>query len=185
MSVRYVPMPLRWRTFVLDETGIHRAAEAALLRRLGRILEAWEGTPYRIGQCLRGTGAYCTAFLCAVLDDLYRRPEATPLPEIPIDASMHAPETARSGLRWFLEHYPNHERVQPGPDGYTVVQPGDVLVTGPQGGGPGHAILVGPRENTLWQCSGLGVHYTGLALYEHYDLYAVYRMTDRHQWLSI
>lgn len=183
-GVRYVPLPLRWRSFVLGDTGVHRAGEGNLLRRLERILAFWEGTPYHLGQSVRGMGTFCTAFLCAVLDELYGRPAATPLPEIPVDASMHDPATARSGLRWFLEHYPNHERVEPGPDGYTVVQPGDVLVTGPQGGGPGHAILVGPRENTLWQCSGLGVHYTGLHIYEHYDLFAVYRMTDREKWLS-
>lgn len=140
---------------------------------------AWEGTPYREGQSVRGVGTFCTAFVCAVLDELYQDGRATSLPEIPTDASMHDRSTALAGLRWFLRRYPEHAEVTSG-----KIQPGDVLVTGPSGGGPGHAILVGPRENTLWQCSGGSVHFTGMALPDCYQLHAVYRMKDRIRWLS-
>jgi hypothetical protein len=176
--VNYVPLPLRWQSFCIEGTGMHRAAEGGLLRRMERIFGAWEGTPYRDGQAVKRVGTFCTAFLCAVLDELYRVERPTPLPEIPTDAAMHHPPTARAGLRWFLSHYPRHQEVT---DGF--VQPGDVLVTGPQGGGPGHGILVGPRENTLWQCSADSVHFTGMSIPECYQLFAAYRMTDRSKWL--
>lgn len=175
--ISYQPIGLRWRSLVLGDLGMFRPQEAQILRRLGRIFQQWDSTPYVLGQCKPRVGTYCTAFVCAVLDELYRQPLAT-LPDIPHDAGMHDRETAMAGLRWFLRRYPNHGEVT---DGW--VQPGDVLVTGPRGGGPGHAILVGTRENTLWQCSGKsGVHFTGMALPDPYVLFAVYRMTDRLSW---
>lgn len=177
IGIVYDQLGLKWRSFSING-GTHRAAENALLRRMERILADWEDTPYVDGQSVKRMGTFCTAFVCAVLDELYRRERPIPLPEIPRDASMHDPVTARSGLRWFLEHYPNHAAVTD-----QIVQPGDILVTGPRGGGPGHAIFVGPHENTLWQCSGKCVHRTGMAIPHSYDLFAVYRMTDRELWL--
>lgn len=177
-GVHYVPLPLQWRSLNIG-SGLDRAAEGNLLRRMDRILAEWEGTPYRDGQSVKGVGTFCTAFVCAVLDELYRRTPATPLPQIPTDASMHDRATAWRGLRWFLSHYPAHEALE-----CTIVQPGDILVTGPQSGGPGHAIFVGPRENTLWQCSGGAVHFTGMHIPDTYTLFAVYRFADRASWLS-
>lgn len=177
MIARYENVGLRWQAFTINGTGIFRAAERAVERRMGRILDSWEGTPYDAGQAQKGVGAFCTAFVVGVLDELYRC-APTPLPLIPQDAAMHDPDRARAGLRWFLERYPRHERI---PNG--IMQPGDVLVTGPVGGGPGHALIVGPRENTIWQCSGQGVHYTGLALPTSYRLHSIYRMTNRTEWL--
>lgn len=177
-GIRYVPLPLKWRSFSVNDLGMHRAQENEMLRRMGRILNDWEGTPYADGQSVKGVGTFCTAFVCAVLDELYRKERPTPMPEIPSDAAMHDRATAIAGLHWFLRHYPENERQ----DG-DLVQPGDILITGPVGGGPGHAMFVGPRENTLWQCSGESVHYTGMHLPDVYRLFAVYRMKDRHTWL--
>lgn len=176
-GIQYQPIGLTWTSFNVSSLGMFRPQESRLARRMGRIMAEWEGTPYLDGQCVKGVGTFCTAFVCSVLDELYGKDRPTPLPEIPTDAAMHDPAKAREGLRWFLSHYPNHEkRVDP------HVQPGDVLVTGPRGGGPGHAILVGPCENTLWQCSGGSVHFTGMSLPDQYQLFAVYRMTDRMKW---
>lgn len=166
--MRYVPLGLTWR----DPGHLP-------LARIERELLRWDGTPYRLGQCLPGVGTYCTAFVVSVLDALYRLQRPTPLPEgIPDDAAMHDPPRARQGLRWFLRQYPAHRQVEDG-----SAEPGDVLVTGPHGGGPGHGILVGPHPNTLWQCSGNGVHFTGMSIPDTYQLFAVYRMTDRQKWL--
>lgn len=176
--MRYNPLSLRWRSLILCDTGLYRASEAAVLRRMSRELDRWEGTPYRDGENKPKVGTYCTAFVCSVLDALYRR-EGAKMPEIPSDASMHCRATALGGLRWFLERYPNHQRIEG-----REVQPGDILVTAPVGGGPGHAILVGPRENTIWQCSGkTGVHFTGMALPASYVLHSVWRLTDRMAWI--
>lgn len=174
--MNYLPLDLKWRSLDIDGTGMHRWAENLILRRMAKILGGWENTPYQLGQNSQGVGTYCTAFVCSVLDALYGR-QTTPMPEIPADAAMHCPETARAGLRWFMRRYPCR-RVE---DGF--VQPGDVLITGPSGGGPGHAILVGPRENTLWQCSGrVGVHFTGMSLPFPYVLHGVYRLDNRETW---
>ncbi len=175
--IRYTSIGLSWRTLVLGDFGMFRPQEANIMRRLARILEEWCDTPYVMGEAKPRVGVYCTAFVTAVLDELYRRPQA-PLPSIPHDAGMHDKETAMAGMRWFLGHWANHAKVT---DGW--VQPGDLVVTGPRDGGPGHAILVGPRENTLWQCSGRsGVHFTGMSIPDNYTLHAVYRMTDRLSW---
>lgn len=80
-------------------------------------------------------------------------------------------------MRQIMERYPRHEEVT---DGW--VEPGDVLVTGPRNGGPGHMMIVGPRANTVWQASSDHVHYTGLALPYTSKLFRVYRMCDRELW---
>lgn len=163
----YVPLPLRWRP-LQDEVA---------RGRIERILCDWEGTPYARGQRVKQVGVFCTAFVCAVLDELYGR-EPVDLPEIPDDASMHDPARARAGLRWFLRQYPC-DVVE---DGF--VEPGDVLITGPIAGGPGHAIFVGPQPGTLWQASGPAVHFTGMSIPGEYSLHAVYRLRERQKWSS-
>lgn len=150
----------------------------AVERRLGMILESWEGTPYCAGQQVRGVGVDCVRFGTAVLDELYRRTSVTPCPRLPQDISMHDKVGALGGLKFFLRQYPNHVRVNA-----SEVEPGDCIVTGPQGGGPGHLMIVGPRENTLWQASGHGVHYTGLAMPPSVQtVYSCYRLLDKHLW---
>lgn len=149
--------------------------------RLARILGDWDGTPYVNGQACKREGVYCTAFMARVLDELYRRPP-TPMPRIPPDASFHDAEGVLLGMRWFLREYPNNEKLEPAVDGLYHVQPADILITGPIGGGPGHAILVGPRENTMWEAGTFKVQMIGMMIPDNYELHAVYRMTDRNSW---
>ena len=145
--------------------------------RLASILEAWEGTPYSKTEHRPGVGVSCAGFLCAVLDGLYGNLEPTLPPDTPPDAQHHDRATAMRGMRWFLERYPAHVKVSDG-----VVEPGDILVTGPVCGGPGHGMLVGP-DGCLWHVSGT-VARTGRSLPHTYQLFAVYRMTDRERWSS-
>ena len=74
---------------------------------------------------------------------------------------------------------------QAGADGMTTVEPGDIVVTGAVGGGPGHVAIVGARRNTLWHAvSGPGFHQTGWALLSGQVLWAVYRIEDKHRWTN-
>lgn len=145
--------------------------------RLREILEQWEDTPYLSGQAVPGIGVYCTAFVARVLDELYRQPD-TPLPSLPNDIGFHNRAGALAGLRYFMRRYPNHTEV----DGW-MVEPGDVLITGPANGGPGHAMIVGPDPETLWQAdTGVGVHRSRFVLRASHRLHAVYRFFDRQKW---
>lgn len=171
---------LRWRALQLGngDFASDRVRERQIERRLERILGEWEGTPYVAGQRAKKVGVFCTAFVAGVLDELYRQ-EPTPLPELPIDVSFHSTAGAIAGMKWFLRHYPNHVAVD-----NLIVEPGDVIITGPVGGGPGHAMIVGSRENTIWEANGLsGVHYTGMTLADQYVLFGAFRLTDREVWI--
>lgn len=146
------------------------------VNRLGAVLASWEGTPYVGGQQTKGEGVDCIRFGCAVLDELYDRPR-TLLPIRAADASMHDRPGSMSVMRQIIRRYPNHATVTDG-----IVQPGDVLVVGPGGGGPGHMMIVGPARNTVWQASASKVHFTGLYLPSGATLFRVYRMVDRETW---
>lgn len=176
-------LPLIWAPLDMRNA----ASEKRVCERLASVLASWEDTPYSSTQAVRGVGVYCTAFVCGVLDDLYRVERPTPLNTIPHDVSMHCGASSRAGLRWFLRHYPTADRIYSATtaeDGEQVeVQPGDILITGPVGGGPGHAILIGPRRNVMWQASGAHVHYTGFCVPTGYMLYAVYRFSDKERWI--
>jgi hypothetical protein len=158
-------MPLQWR----------RTTDA-WVARLERILLSWEDTPYSPGQQEKREGVDCIRFGCAVLDELYCRPE-TDLPPRAADASMHDREGAFSVMREIMRRYPNHVTVTDG-----QVEPGDILVVGPRNGGPGHMMIVGHARNTVWQASASKVHFTGLYLPWGATLFRVFRMTDREKW---
>jgi len=178
--IRYEPMGLRWKRMTLRTGSMpEHALSSHIEKRLGQILASWEGTRYVPGQRCRQVGVDCVRFVSAVLDELYHRPVATECPELPQDISMHNRRGALGGLRSFLRSYPEHERVF---DGW--VEPGDIIVSGPPQGGPGHAIIVGPMENTVWQASSPCVHYTGLYVASEFQtVFAVYRLLDRHLWV--
>ena len=177
---RYISIPLQWKALRLappgNGFGYHYVRASHIERRLARILGEWERTPYDIKFAEKGVGVYCTAFIARVLDELYGQ-DPTPLLKIPDDIAFHSTEGAFSGLKWFMRQYPTCERITDG-----VVEPGNVIIVGPVGGGPGHAMMVGPRENALWQASGSGVHYTGFALPDTYQFFAAYKFTDCERW---
>lgn len=183
MLIQYVPLPLQWTVLQLTGPGendfSNRLVRSANIeRRLARILGEWESTPYDTKFSEKGVGSSCTGFICRVLDELYRK-DPTELPHIPNDISFHDKAGAMAGLKWFMRAFPMAEKITD-----TRVQPGDVVITQPTGGGPGHALIIGPRENTMWQTTDdiVGVHYTGLAVPSTYQLSAVFRFKDRGTW---
>lgn len=183
MLIQYVPLPLQWTVLQLTGNGendfSNRLVKAAKIeRRLARILGEWERTPYDPKFSKKGVGASCTGFICRVLDELYRK-EPTELPNIPNDIGFHNRAGAIAGLKWFMRIFPATERLAIG-----KVEPGDVVITEPTDGGPGHALIIGPRENTMWQTTDdiVGVHYTGLFVPSSSQLSAVFRFKDRETW---
>lgn len=176
--MKFIPTGLRWRRMTLETNGMpeHLLSWKAE-RRLDLILRAWENTPYVPNGQVKGMAVDCVRFLAAVLDELYRK-SPTKVPVKAHDMAFNNRRGAMTAMKEFLRLYPYHRRIR---DNW--VEPGDVIVSGPMGGGPGHAIIVGPQENTVWQASGLGIHFTGLAsMPATYRVFAVYRMLDRELW---
>jgi cell wall-associated NlpC family hydrolase len=161
--------PPRWVDTLTTEA---RAALDAALR-------SWDGTPYLPGQQAKGPkgGVDCVRFVAAVLDELYGK--VTPIETLPQDAALHARATAVLAMKRIITLYRPNERVAD-----DTIEPGDVLVTSQPGGGPGHALIAGPRRWTLWESTLDGVHFTGWGgiVAAGYRLEAVYRPQLKASW---
>jgi hypothetical protein len=145
--------------------------------RLLEILRAWEGTPYMDRQQVCGYGVDCIRFMAAVIDELYGFARV-PLPDLPRDMGMHDRRGATRAMRYIKRIY---DPVQIVRDGTT--QPGDVIVTGPTNGGPGHAIITGPERNTMWETSCENGVWRASMLFVNQKPFRVYRAKDRYKWL--
>jgi len=136
------------------------------------------------GQQVAGQATDCIRFVTGVLDTLYGWRRELPKNH-PLDTALHSPEEAWAALRNLLRLYPEAEQVPPRMDGVWEVQPGDIVVTGPSQGGPGHAILVGPDKNTCWEAADPHVCKIGIGLsYRTQRVYKVYRMNNREEWID-
>ena len=146
-----------------------------VLSRIRCILESWEGTPYVAGWGAKQAGTDCVRFVSGVLDELYRRD--TELERLPQDASFHNKTLCQSALRKFLGRY-EHVEVE-----NNVLQPGDIIIAGPNSGGPGHAMIAG--WDCLWHCDSSSVTRTGLIMPNKgaYFFKKAYRGYDRKGWL--
>jgi hypothetical protein len=156
------------------------------VQRVKLAIEKWNGTPYMSGQQVPGPGGAvdCIRYACGVLDDLYGYRRVLPR-NLPLDTSIHAPESARAAMRKLLRMYPEAEAVLPTKDGQSEVEPADIIATGPSYGGPGHAVLVGWEPNTCWEASSPRVRKVGIGIDPRtMRVFGVYRMRDRERWLS-
>lgn len=162
---------------MLNWTPIGRAIEA----RLSEVLQAWDGTPYLIGQQARGVGVDCVRFVCAVLDELAGTPPVA-VETLPQDAAMHTRSGAIATMKLIVKRYEPNERVTDG-----TIEPGDILVASAPGGGPGHAMIAGARRNVLWESSGDGVRRVGLGYLlagtGPWKLEHVYRPRNKETWV--
>ena len=166
---------LEWEPLWEEGMTVEECARA--LQRLEQILESWRGTKYSNGQQLKGVGVDCTRFSGGVLDEL-RGVVTTQVAALPYDASLHNKAGAESAMRELLRLYAPLRKV-----GGVTVQPGDFVITGPAGGGPGHAMIAGPRRGELWQTNSRRVWPSGLALNNQLQIvHGVYRDERRREW---
>lgn len=167
---KFTPIPLTWQS---DTIGYGE--------RLRAVLESWRNTPYMIGQQSKGAGVDCVRFVTAVWDELLGR-DPIEHERLPRDASLNKPEASRAFMHLLLTRYAPVEDISRRTE---VVEPGDVLVVGAAGGGPGHAIIVGPDKNTTWQAGGRKVIQTGWALTDRLQVLSHwFRFGDRHLWVK-
>jgi len=159
----------------LNIEGLDVQGNQAVLDRLTSVLSGWEGTRYLAGCQAKGVGVDCVRFVSGVLDEL--QGSDTKLERLPQDSSFHAKDKCFAALRTFLTGY-EHEVVE-GP-----LQPGDVIVAGPRGGGPGHALITG--TNCLWHCDSKSVTRTGLTfpLAGSYYFKKSFRLMNRERWIE-
>jgi len=170
--------PFTWQH--LQESNLRPEEVLRIESRLDAILLSWKDTKYQAGQQCKGVATDCVGFVCGVLDELTHR-EPTPRESLPQDAAFHARETAEAGMRLIARMYSpmefRHESQM------WVVEPGDIVVTGSEGGGPGHAMIVGARPNELWHANNRRVMRGGMVLMDKFQkVFRVCRMGNRASW---
>jgi cell wall-associated NlpC family hydrolase len=143
--------------------------------RIADILESWEGTRYLAGCQVKKAGVDCVRFVSGVLDELHGT--STPIARLPQDASFHNKQLCQAALKSFLSRF-DYEEIKNG-----QLQPGDVLIAGPIGGGPGHALIAG--IDCLWHCNSKSVVRTGTVMVSGgaYFLKKIVRSLERDKWL--
>ncbi len=164
----------RWRP--ITEPGLS-PEDAELIRlRFAGILESWRGTPYMAGSRCKGRlgGVDCVRFDTGCLDELYRRERVAP-ELLPQDAALHDRDGAFRVMRALRRLYAPNRIVTD-----FSLEPGDLVVTGDLGAGPGHGMIVGAERNHVWEATGSGVHRTGAGMLR--VVHRVYRQGDRHLW---
>lgn len=160
---------------LLHIKGLSEAENRAVESRMMRILTSWHGTPHMDGQQCKGRGVDCVRFVAGVLDELAGT--KTALARLPYDASFHNKDLCFRAFRQFRRQFKGRQISET-----TPLEPGDVIITGPASGGPGHAIILGP-DLKLWQALSkvggysLDILNTGLYKYK-----ATIRAEDRTIW---
>ena len=147
--------------------------------RLNDLFEKWKDTPYIEGQQRAGSGVDCFRFVCAVLDGMEHTKRT--VEHIPADRSIHDRRGAFRGFKRVLERFKPFEVVKD-----KVLEAGDVLISGPKGGGPGHALIAGSKPLTLWHVPGVGlrVRRIGMALSQG-QLFRIYRTSNKDlRWVQ-
>jgi len=137
------------------------------------------GTQYLPGQCCKGVAVDCVGFVLGVLMDLSGETGFVRA-EWPQDASMHDAKGSFKAMKVIAENFKPYKIIR---DGF--IEPGDVIVVGPHGGGPGHGMIVGARKNTIWHATGDGVQYTGISHLWLTDqrIFRIYRYLRKESWL--
>ena len=152
------------------------------LDALDRALYAWHGTPYESGQSFIQRGADCTGAVFGVIDTIDGRKRQEPA-GFPHDGSLHDRAGAICAVREIVRRYSPCHKIEAAEDRMFYVEPGDIVVTGMPGGGPGHVEIVGARPNELWHAQPApGFHQGGWSFLEQQILYAIYRIDDKDRW---
>lgn len=149
---------------------------------LGSEIVNWLGTPYESGQSFPKRGADCTGSIFGIIDAMDGRKRMEPA-GFPHDGSLHDRAGAIRTVREIIRRYSPCHKVEADENGMFQVEPGDIVVTGMPGGGPGHVEMVGPNPNELYHSMPTpGFHQGGWSFLEQQILYAIYRIEDKHRW---
>ena len=177
MSTRIYSPRLVWNPMG-DYGGNGPEAAAAL----DAALRAWDGTPYESGQRFIQRACDCIGGVFGVVDMIDGR-ERAQFPGMPRDASMHDRAGAIAAVRELVSRYMPCSKLKADERGFFQVEPGDIVVTGMPGGGPGHVEIVGARKNELWHAQpSPGFHQGGWSFLEQQLLFAIYRINDKWRW---
>ena len=174
-----VAVPYEWRP--VSFIGADPKDGARVAYRIGEVLYSWLDTPYMLGQRSKGQGVDCINFLIAVLDELYgfARPELIGL-RLRGDRSLHNKiESERTKAAILSVYSPNC--IVPS----FQVEPGDIVITGPARGGPGHAMIVSDKPGVLVHATVRGGVQTAGCGYDRRTQrpLEVWRLLDKHRWL--
>ncbi len=120
-------------------------------------------------------------FVAGVMNELSGEERVCP-PRLPQDRAMHDPHGALHVMHNIARGFEPFEVVKRGGD----IEPGDVIIVGPVGGGPGHGMIVGVRPSSVWHSTGKGVQYTGLSSLRilRQRIFRVYRYLEKNKWLK-
>ena len=145
-------------------------------------MRSWLGTKYVRGQSCKGAGVDCVGFVLGIINEMCRWGDRVKRVDFPQDASMHNPRGALAVMKQIADTFAPYERVE----GTGIVEPGDVIVVGPQNGGPGHGMIVGAQKNTIWHSTGRAVQFTGMDSLRitRLRIFRVYRYLEKRRWLS-
>lgn len=171
MTVTVKAVPLLWTPIDLVVTA-----------RIHKELNSWLGTPYRHGMCKKGPngGANCITFVGGFLDAAYRWAPIK-ITTWPGDVSLHNPSLATRILREMLGRYPHDEIREE-----KSLEIGDMLVTGPLDGGPGHVCIAGMKQGLIYQAlEGSGVVRTGCGYDPNVQQkFRIYRPKFKNTWFQ-
>lgn len=176
--IRYYQIARPWQPLsIIDQTVV-----TIINLKLYTLFERWQGTPYMAGNQCKQRGVDCIRWVTAILDKMYSIPP-TNITTLPSDASFHNKRGAMKAMVQIKRLYPHCKVLRHEP-----MEPGDLVIVGPPGGGPGHAMLVGTQKNTLWHCTPQsGVCKTGWSLaVGHQHIFRIYRAKNRVKlWTSL
>lgn len=163
----------------LDIKGISGKENIQIEFRIHKILLSWEGTPHMDGQQAKGLGVDCVRFVAGVLDEL--RGTHTKVNHLPPDTAFHARESCIRAFRQFMIGFNGYELAET-----DTMQPGDVMITGPANGGPGHAIFIG-CDQSLWHAASDNVVRSSIDILNLsvYQYKTTLRVSDRVLWKGV
>ena len=147
---------------------------------LDRVLRSWLGTPYIIGQRLRGVGADCVQLVVGILDQLERRVVPSIVPRLPWNCAIHSVRAAFSTVRAIRTAFPSFVVRD------DVVEPGDILIPRPTTNNrsaprPGHVLIVSPRKNiALHTTCETAACWTSI---HNLEILRTYRPRNKHLWM--
>jgi cell wall-associated NlpC family hydrolase len=140
------------------------------------IFKSWENTPYILGAKTKKYGVDCVRFCCLAVDELFGY-NRCPVEHLPSDTALHSKESAVKAMLKIKRLYSPLRSIVSG-----VVEPGDLLVVGPERGGPGHLMIVGPEKNTVWHCGSRRVTKTNLQVPLGMELFRIYSFENKQEW---